>query len=335
MSSFFTKIAKSFFQNGPVFIIIAAIMWSVGGIVRAQIQDYKNFEMFISPVPLVFWEHFFGLLVLLPFIIWKRNDFAKMNKKDWFAAALIGFLASTMGTIFFVSGLSLVWFAPLSIVVLMQQLQPITAIISAKILLKEKLPPQFLAYILMAMVGVYFMTFPNPFKPVDIENLNNNLNLFAALFGLLASICWGFGTTLGRYFLKHISFLTGTSLRFFFGTIFSGIILIIIFATKAPTGLETIWGTAGTQLNSGQLQLMLTGILITGVGAMLVYYYGLKRTQAKVATIAELAWPVTTFLYDIFTGKTFSVLQIVGALIVVISMSLVGKTNQEISNDQK
>jgi len=312
---------------GPVFIIIAAIMWATGGIIRAGVQDFTNPDMFISPIPLVFWEHVFGLVVLIPFIIWKRRDFGRMTSGQWIAAALIGLLASTLGSIFFVSGLSLVFFAPLSSVVLMQQLQPITALTSARFILKEKLPPYFILLATIAMSGSYLMTFPNPLNPLGSASFTDSTIAMAGFFGLLASICWGLGTTLGRVFLKNISFWTGTSLRFGFGTIFAGIALLVIWNTMPIEGFDSVWGTAGTSLNDGQLQLMLTGILATGVGAMLVYYFGLKRTQAKVATIAELAWPVTVFAYDIATGKTFTPVQIAGMMLVVGAMTTVGVLN--------
>jgi len=321
----FSSLLKNVVRSGPPYIIIAAVMWSIGGVIRSGLQDpYLNPNLFISPIPLVFWEHVFGLLVISPFLYQKRHEFKKLTKKQWFAAALVGLLASTLGTIFFVSGLSLVWFAPLSIVVLMQQIQPLWAILSARFVLKESLPPQFIALVSFVLLGVYLMTFKDPANPVDISTLDKQVTLLAAIFGGLASVCWGLGTTLGRYFLKNISFYTGTFLRFGFGTIFSGLALLSIMYTTSPVAnLVPIWGLNGLQLNSQQLSIMLTGVLITGVGAMLVYYFGLKKTEAKIATICELAWPLTTFWYDIATGKSFTMLQIVGMIILISAMTII------------
>jgi drug/metabolite transporter (DMT)-like permease len=39
--------------------------------------------------------------------------------------------------------------------------------------------------------------------------------------------------------------------------------------------------------------------LTTGAGAILIYYHGLKRTEAKVATFAELTFPIVSVLIAI------------------------------------
>ncbi len=50
--------------------------------------------------------------------------------------------------------------------------------------------------------------------------------------------------------------------------------------------------------------------LTTGSGAIMLYYYGLKRINAKVSTICELCFPISTILFDyLFNHQVLSPVQ--------------------------
>jgi len=61
-----------------------------------------------------------------------------MSKKEWLAIALVSLFSGALGTIFYTSALGKVNYIQFSVVVLLQQLQPIWAILAAYFLLKEK-----------------------------------------------------------------------------------------------------------------------------------------------------------------------------------------------------
>ena len=149
-----TKFRQSKFF-GPFFIILAGVIWAIGSVIRVDVQDFTAPNTYNSPIQLVFWENFSGFIVLLPFLLFKYKEILKLNKNQLLVGGLIGLIASSLGTVFFVAGLSLVFFVPLSIVVLMQQLQPIWAIISARLFLKEKLPYNFLGLACLAIFGAF------------------------------------------------------------------------------------------------------------------------------------------------------------------------------------
>jgi riboflavin kinase/FMN adenylyltransferase len=63
--------------------------------------------------------------------------------------------------------------------------------------------------------------------------------------------------------------------------------------------------------------------------AMYLYYYGLKKIPASLATLCELAWPLSAIIFDyIFNHNILSGTQIIGALLLVISVSFATRLNK-------
>ena len=113
-----------------------------------------------------------------------------------------------LGTFFYTSALSYVSYINLSVVVLLQKLQPIFAITLAAVILKEPLSKKFLVLAVTAILGSFLVTFG--LQP--IADWNDKM-IIAALLALLAAFSWGSSTVLGKHALKHISFQLITSLR--------------------------------------------------------------------------------------------------------------------------
>jgi len=59
----------------------------------------------------------------------------------------------------------------------------------------------------------------------------------------------------------------------------------------------------------------------TGGPAIFLYYYGLKRITASVATICELAFPLTAVVLEyILRQNILSAIQWIGALVLLFSI---------------
>ena len=55
--------------------------------------------------------------------------------------------------------------------------------------------------------------------------------------------------------------------------------------------------------------------LSTGMVALVIYYYGLKRTPARVSAICELTWPLSAVALDyVYFHKTLTATQWIGAV---------------------
>ncbi len=284
----------------PLLVVIAAALWAVDGIVLRP-------SLYSLPVPLVVLvESSIVAILLTPFFIKKFSSLRYLKKKDWLAFFGVALLGGAIGTMAITKALFYVNFVNLSVVILLQKLQPVFAISLATVLLKEKLPKEFFLWAGLAIIGAYFMTFglstPN-FSTGDKTTI-------AALFALLAAFSFSSSTVLSKRALRNVDYEMGTYLRFLFAS-------IIMFIISATTG--DIYSVA--IVTPKQIIIFLIIAFTTGGAAIFLYYYGLKRISASVASICELAFPLTAVVLEYFVhGNILSPVQWMGAAVLLISI---------------
>lgn len=239
-----------------------------------------------------------------------------MRKKEWLAILTVALFSGALGTILYTSALQYVQYSQYSVVVLLQQqLQPIWAIAAAALLLKEKVTKKFLIYAGLALVAAYFITF----KDLHVNLATGAGTVIAGLLALSAGLLWGSSTAISKIVLNRVSFLTATALRFLFAPIFA---LAFIFGGHQTDVLFKI--------TPSQWQTLLLITFSTGLVALGIYYYGLKRTPARIATLCELVWPASAILIDYFLyQKTLSATQIFGIVLLLFAIYHVTKPLQE------
>lgn len=298
-------------QFGPLFVIIAALLWSFDGVLRRSLYV-------LPPAVIVFYEHLLGAIVLLFLIKKWLPDVRKMRKKEWVAITVVALFSGALGTIFYTQALGKVQYIQFSVVVLLQQLQPIWAILAARILLKEPLTKRFLLWAGVALVAAYLITFKN----LSVNLSTGQGTAIAGLLALSAGLLWGSSTAISKYVLNKVSFLTATALRFFLAPIFA---LVFVFGQKQTAQLFT--------LNPEQWQTLLLITFTTGLVALAIYYYGLKKTPARITTLCELVWPASAIFIDYFYFHNgLSVTQLFGvALLGVAIWNVVKKNKKEAS----
>lgn len=291
---------KKFLDFGPLFVVIAALLWSFDGVLRISLYS-------LPPPVIVFYEHLLGAIILLIFSFKWLKDLKKMTKKEWLAISIVALFSGALGTILYTSALQKINFSSYSVVVLLQQqLQPIWAIATAAILLKEKITKRFLLWAALALVAAFFISF----KDLRVNLETGSGTALAALFAVLAGMMWGSSTAISKYVLNKVSFLAATSLRFFLAPIFA---LMFVFAGNNTSSLFT--------LNSGQWTTLLIITFSTGLVALLFYYYGLRKTPARITTLCELVWPASAIFIDyVLFQKTLSPTQIFGVVLLLLAI---------------
>lgn len=292
---------------GPLFVIIAALLWSFDGLLRRGLYS-------LPPTVVVFYEHLLGLIILLFFIKKWLPDLKKMTKKEWLAMILVSLFSGALGTIFYTAALGQINYIQFSVVVLLQQLQPIWAISAAAILLKEKITKSFIVWALTALIAAYFITF----KDLTVNLQTGSGTAIAGALALSAGFLWGSSTAISKFVLNKVSFLTATTLRFFFAPIFA---FAFIASFNQVPSLFT--------LTSDQWISLLIITFSTGMVALAIYYYGLKKTPAKVTTICELVWPASAIFIDYFYfQKGLSLTQILGVIVLLFAIYKVTKSQR-------
>lgn len=289
---------------GPLFVIVAALLWSFDGILRRNLYS-------LPPSVVVFYEHLLGALLLIPFFRFWTHDLKQLSRKQWIAIAVVALFSGALGTIFYTAALGKVNYIQYSIVVLLQQLQPIWAIGTAALLLKERVTKRFLIWAFLALIAAYFITFKN----LSVSLTQNAETAIAGLLALGAGLLWGSSTAISKYVLKDVSFLTATALRFFLAPVFAFGLIAFLGQTSALSSLtQAQW-----------LNLMLI-TLSTGLMALALYYFGLKHTPARVTTLLELVWPASAVLIDYFYFHNgLSLTQIGGILLLLICIRQVSR----------
>lgn len=291
----------------PFFVILAASLWAVDGIVLRP-------SLYNLPVTLVvFIESTIVALLLTPFMYRYFDDVKKLTLKDWLAYFGVALLGGAIGTMAITKALFYVNYVNLSIVILIQKLQPVFAISLAAIFLKEKQPREFFYWAVFAIVGAYFMTFG-----LNIPNISAGDKMtMAVVFALLAALGFSSSTVLSKRALKNVSFELGTYLRF---AITSVIMLIIVLASGT---MDSIAG-----VSTKQIYIFILIAFTTGGPAIFLYYFGLKRISASVASICELAFPLTAVILEFaLRGNILSPIQWAGASILFFSILRVTRIN--------
>jgi len=291
----------------PLFVIIGASLWGVDGIILRP-------SLYGLPVPLVvFIESTIVAVILSPYFIRKFPSLKGLCYKDWLTFFLVALIGGAIGAMAITKALFFVNFVNLSVVILLQKLQPIFAITLAAIFLKERLAKIFFLWAALAITGAYFMTFG-----INLPDLSTgDKTTMAALFALLAAFSFSSSTVLSKRALRNVSFEMGTYLRF----LFSAVIMLVLVISLGEMG-------SVTEITTKQAIIFLIIAFSTGGVAIFLYYYGLKRITASVASICELAFPLTAVVLEYFVhGNILSPVQWGGAIVLLFSIIQVTRIN--------
>ena len=286
-----------------LFIVLASVIWSLDGVLRRSLYS-------LPPTVVVFYEHLLGLILLAPFVLKDLPQLKQLKRNDLFAFTWVALLSGVLGTVMYTAALGQINYIQYSVVVLLQQVEPLIAVIFAWLILREKVTKQYVLWAIPAVVATYLVSFPN----LTINFANQREEIIAALLALGSAFAWGSSTAFSRYTLKKFPSHLVTAVRFGLTT---PLALIFVFLTKANSQL--------TMVTPSQWWALMGIVLTTGMVAMLIYYRGLKYTEAKVSTIAELTWPLSAvFVGYYFFNERLAFTQIIGAVLLMISMYKIG-----------
>lgn len=294
--------------TGPIFIIIAALLWAFDGLIRQHLYT-------LPPITIIFFEHLIGLIILSPFVL-KYVIRTRLTKREWWLVILIAILSGLLGTLWFTAALGKVHFITISVVFLLQKLQPLFAITSARIFLKEQLDKRYIIWAVLAILAAYFVTFPNGVVNLD----TGEETAIAALFALGAAFAWGTSTTFSKMLLGKVDFKVSTFYRFLV-TVLVALPVLFLFGKGDSAGI--------IMPSMNQFGFLAIIALSTGMVALLIYYKGLAKTPVHVSTILELTFPfIAIFLDMIINGTVLALSQWIAAVILVGSIYKISRLRE-------
>ena len=248
---------------GALLVAMAAVLWGTDALLRKPLSEST------TAATIVFGEHVVLVLATLPLIPAALIAVSRAGLRFLAAAVVIGVGASAIATILFTQ--AFIEGDPVTPVVL-QKIQPLVAVIGARFLLDERPRPRFGWFLAGGLVGTWLIAFADPFE-IQVTAA------ITALYAITAAVLWALGTVLGRLLATRLAFQHVVALRFAFGLPASAVAVLLVGAPFYSSGKDSLWIAALA--------------LVTGLVALSLYYYGLQRTPAIVAALAELAFPVT------------------------------------------
>jgi drug/metabolite transporter (DMT)-like permease len=247
---------------GVAAVAVAAGLWGMDALLRNPLAESTQ------AATIVFGEHVVLVAVLFPLVLTALPALWRAGPRYVAAGVVVGVGASALATILFTE--AFVRGDPVTPVVL-QKVQPLVAVLLAATILGERPRPRFGLFLLAGLAGVWLTVFPSPFD-VSVHGTE------AALLALAAACLWALGTVLGRFLALRLAFQQVTAVRFAFGLPASFVAVLVLGAPFRASWHDLFF-----------IALL---ALVTGLVALLLYYWGLKRTPASVAAIAELTFPV-------------------------------------------
>jgi drug/metabolite transporter (DMT)-like permease len=294
---------------GAILISIAAILWGFDGVVLTPRLGNLNISF------VVFVLHLFPFVLMNIFLFNRYKLLKDLSRIETIALFGVAVFGGALGTVSIVKALFLVNFQSLSIVVLLQKLQPIFAILLAATFLKERLGKNFLFYAGLAILAGYFLTFG-----FSLPKLHEDQNtLLAAMYSILAAFSFGSSTVFSKRLLQKLDFLSATFFRYGLTAI---IMLIFVLGNGTISDFQNI-----TALNWWIIAII---SLTTGSGAILLYYYGLKHVKAIISTISELFFPISAIFFDfIFNNHVLSLVQWLSAAVMIFAIVRLNADNKK------
>lgn len=280
--------------GGPLAVAGGAALWGTDALFRVPLSAGH------AAATIVFVEHLILVLCVLPLL---PRTVRAVRRADWrigTALVVIGAGSSAAATVLFTQAFT--YGDPVT-PLLLQKLQPLFAVAAAWLLLGERPRRAYGPLLAGGVLGAYLLAFPEPLS-VQIGRL------VPAVLAAAAAGLWAMGTVLGRYASRSLAPQELLTARITIGLPASGA-LVALLAVPATVPSHDVPGILGLAL-------------VPGLIALAIYYVGLRRTPAMIATLGELAFPLTAaFLGRLVFGEMLTASQWCGlALLVAVIVLL-------------
>jgi drug/metabolite transporter (DMT)-like permease len=290
-------------------------------------------------------EHLFGMLILGPILFFTRGfkhireAFKKFDRRDWISLIYVSCGGSALGLFFFLISFGL---GNPTVAILIQKTQPIITFIFAIFILKEKPTKLFYGALTLAIGGVILISIEEILAKSGTEGWTVDWLGFAAIVcSLIAAVFWGGSTVFGRILTKKLHFWDLTLLRYVGGFFFL-LVLNACILTYNQTYFQFLLADIGIYPSVSTWQwpviacLVYAAVLTGGVIPLALYYFGLKRSRASIAGLAELAFPLLAiFVNYFFLGWGLTTMQGIGAGILLVTVSALSFINAREMEKQK
>lgn len=270
--------------KGYILLGITILIFSTLEVVTSTLKGV------INPLQLTFIRFFIGGLVLLPFVIVKKE---KLHKKDWLFFLGLGALNIfvSMGAL----QLS-IYIGKASTAAILISSNPIFVMFFSALILKEKATFDKLVCIVLGMAGISLIIY---------KGNTSGDTVLSLMLALLASLTFGLYTVLGKLKSQGVSIITMISISSILGSL---LYLPILIYLELP-----IFYIPQAYI----LKVAYLGIFLSGI-AYITYMEALKILTASKGSMVFFLKPVlASTLAIIFLDESLNVKTVVGMLLVL------------------
>jgi drug/metabolite transporter (DMT)-like permease len=260
---------------------------------------------------LVFHEHWMGLLLTLPFLFLGARALRGVSRKAILSMIGSGVLGSALGTVCFTQALAML---NASLANLLLNVQPVVSVLVSWVWLRERPRTSFYPWAALALVCGVVMAWPRG----GVES-PHRLAL-GLLFLTGTALCWGASTTFGRAAMIEIDFKTGTALRYLIG-------VVATFAIVAVRGDVAERLRFGVLFTPETLRQMAGLLVLAAITPTFLYFAGLARTRASVATFAEMAQTFASlFITWGVMGEPLRPPQVLAGVVLLVTVAFIDRS---------
>lgn len=288
---------------GALAICVSAALWGFDGV--ALTPRLYNLDV----LQVVFLLHMVPFLMMQLFLFRSYARLRELEPRQWLDLALVAAAGGVLGTYAIVRALFLVDFNQLSVVVLLQKLQPVFVLVLAALLLGERLTIRMAGRAALALAGAYLLTFGASLP----EFGGGSKTGLAAVWALLAAGSYGAATVLGKRLLHALDFKEATFGRYGMTVVMT---LVLLLVARGDLSLSEVTGPNWI--------VIVIIAATTGSGALFLYYFGLTRVRAGISAICEMCLPLSAILFDfVLNDSVLGPWQWMGAAILLFAITLV------------
>lgn len=290
---------------GPALVVAGASMWGLETYWRVPLGAKLDADV------LVFHEHWMGLALTLPFLVRGAPALRAVSRKALVSILGSGVLGSALGTVCFTQALALL---NASLANLLLNVQPVVSVLVSWAWLRERPRAQFYPWAFVALACGVAMAW-SPDALASPHRLALGLLYLAG-----TALCWGASTTFGRAAMIEIDFKTGTALRYLVGAFST----LAIVAVHGEVAARLRWGVL---LTPDTLRQMAGLLVVAAITPTFLYFAGLARTHASVATFAEMA---QTFASLVVTwgimGQPLRAHQVLAGALLLVAVAFINRS---------
>ena len=278
-------------SRGVVWVALGASLWGFDAVLRQPLTGT------LASSTIVFYEHLILAAGLLPALVLHRRTWLALRLPQWIAVVWIGWGGSALGTLCYTQAIKL---GNPTAVVFLQKLQPLIAVLLARLWLRESHPlkSRFWASLGVAIGAALLIAFGGE----TVWTLQGDPFRASSFWALAAAAIWGSCTVAGRYLSRGVSPLLLTSLRIILAL---PLLSVLVLAGSPSVSFPVVEAVA--------FQSLLLIAFVPGFLGLFVYYPGLRGTPASLATLAELCFPAAAAILNwVFLGTEVTLVQLAG-----------------------